>query len=131
MVVNWAAVRPVTSPGETPVPISVGAAKVNWSDGALTTEVLPGVVTVTSTVDVPSAGEVTVMEVGELTVMVVTVTEPNMTAVAPVRFVPVIVTEVPPKIDPEPGLMPVTVATRMQPDTSVRAVATRPVTTNR
>ena len=33
----------------------------------------------------------------------------NFTAVAPARFVPVIVTVVPPKVDPDVGLMAVTV----------------------
>ncbi len=37
------------------------------------------------------------------------VTEPNLTAVAPPRLVPVMTTEVPPALGPEVGLMPETV----------------------
>ena len=44
-----------------------GVLKVNWSAGALTTEVPPGVVTVTSTVPVASAGEVAVICVAPFT----------------------------------------------------------------
>ena len=40
---------------------------------------------------------------------------PKFTAVAPVKFVPVIVTEVPPTVDPEEGLTPVTVGPRPTP----------------
>ena len=35
-----------------------------------------------------------------------------MTAVAPVKFVPVITTDVPPEVEPEIGVMPVTVGVR-------------------
>jgi len=65
------------------------------------------VVTVTSTVPVP-AGEVAVIEVAELAVTVALVT-PNVTAVAPVKLVPVIVTLVPPAVVPEVGEIEVTV----------------------
>ena len=67
----------------------------------------PGVVTVTSTVPVP-AGDVTVIEV-VVSAVTVPVTEPNFAAVAPPRLVPVMTTEVPPPLEPEVGLMPVTV----------------------
>ena len=56
-----------------------------------------------------SAGLVAVMEVDELTVNVVVGEVPKSTAVAPVKLVPVIVTEVPPAVVPELGLTPVTV----------------------
>ena len=59
----------------------------------------PGVVTVTSTVPVP-AGETAVIELAEFTVKLVALIEPNVTAEAPVRFVPVIVTKVPPPTGP-------------------------------
>ena len=64
-------------------------------------------VTVTSTVPVP-AGAVAVMGWRSLTVKVA-VAVPNFTAVAPVKLVPVMVTEVPPAAGPELGLTPVTV----------------------
>ena len=57
------------------------------------TLVPPGVVTVTSTVPVPT-GEVAVMLVAELTVKLEALLIPNLTAVAPVNPVPVTVTEV-------------------------------------
>jgi hypothetical protein len=63
-----------------------------------------GVVTVTSTVPVP-AGDTAVIEVDELTTMPVALAKPNLTAVAPVKPLPVIVTELPPAVDPEVGLI--------------------------
>ena len=82
---------------------------MNWSLGALTAEVPLGVVTVTFTVPVPA---------GEVTVRLVAVTPlievpgwpvPKSTAVAPVKLVPLTVTEVPPAVGPLEGLTPVTV----------------------
>jgi len=67
----------------------------------------PGVVTVTSIVPIEPAGDVAVMVVDPLTVKVAAV-EPNLTAVAPARFVPVIVTAVAPVLGPEDGVMLVT-----------------------
>jgi len=77
--------------------------QVNLSD-PLVALVPPAVVTVTSTL--PAAGtfgEVTVICVAEFTVTLVAETVPNLTAVAPVRFVPVMVTVVPPVATPELG----------------------------
>ncbi len=88
-----------------------GTVKVNWSAGALMADVPPGVVTVTFTVDALSAGEVMVMDVEEFTTRPVPATVPNFTAVAPVKPVPVTVTVVPPAVEPEVGLTPVTVGT--------------------
>ena len=68
----------------------------------------PAVVTLTSTVPVP-AGEVAVIEVAEFTVKPVAAVAPKVTAVAPVRLVPVIVTVVPPAPGPDVGDMLVTV----------------------
>ena len=65
-------------------------------------------VTVTSTVPVP-AGEVAVIEVAELMAKLAAAVFPNLTAVAPVKPVPVIVTEVAPVVEPLAGLMLVTV----------------------
>jgi hypothetical protein len=67
-----------------------------------------GVVTVTSTVPLP-AGAVAVMLVGPLTVKDVAAVVPKLTAVAPVKLVPVIVTLVPPRVDPDVGFSAVTV----------------------
>ncbi len=66
-----------------------------------------GVVTVTSTVPVP-AGEVAVIWVSEPTVKEVAGLGPKRTALAPVKPVPVMVTDVPPAAGPEVGLMAVT-----------------------
>ena len=68
----------------------------------------PVVVTRTSTVPVP-AGDVAVIWVAELTVKPVAGVAPKLTAVAPVKFVPVIVTDVPPVAGPEVGEIDVTV----------------------
>jgi hypothetical protein len=69
----------------------------------------PGVVTVTSTVTRVPGGVVAVIVVALLTVNVAGLPDPKSTAVAPVKFVPVIVAEVPPVLCPEVGLTPVTV----------------------
>ena len=79
------------------------------SAGGLAAEVPPGVVTVTSTVPALPAGAVAVMEVALLTTTPVAAWAPKWTAVAPVRLVPVMVTEVPPVVGPDEGLTPVTV----------------------
>jgi hypothetical protein len=67
---------------------------------------------VTSTVPVP-AGDVAVIEVAELTVKAVALVAPNFTAVAPVKAVPVIVTDVPPATGPVVGEIEVTVGGAM------------------
>ena len=67
--------------------------------------------TVISTVPADSAGEVAVIWVEELTVKPVAAVEPKSTAVAPVKLVPVIVTEVEPEVEPEVGVMEVMVGT--------------------
>ena len=86
-----------------------GGGRVGEVVGAeLAALVPPGVVTVTSTVPVP-AGDVAVILVELTTVKVVAASVPKCTAVAPVKAVPVMVTEVPPAVGPEVGLTPVTV----------------------
>jgi hypothetical protein len=72
-------------------------------------DVATGVVAVISTVPALPAGLTAVMEVTELTVKLVAAVEPNLTDVAPARFVPVIVTDVPPPVPPAVGLTAVTV----------------------
>jgi len=66
------------------------------------------VVTVTSTVPLP-AGEVAVIEVALLTLNEVAAVLPNLTAVVPLKLVPVIVTLVPPVVGPKFGATEVTV----------------------
>ena len=56
----------------------------------------------------PVAGLVQVIDVAELMVKLAAFVAPNFTAVAAVKFVPVTVTDVPPAIGPEVGLMFVT-----------------------
>jgi len=71
-------------------------------------DVPPGVVTVTSMVPLPG-GAVAVMLVADTTVNDEAAVEPNDTLVAPVKFVPVIVTLVPPAVGPDVGETDVTV----------------------
>ena len=68
------------------------------------------VVTLTSTVPALPAGALTVMDVALLTVNVVRVA-PNWTLVTPEKFVPVMVTLVPPAVGPLLGEMLLTVGT--------------------
>ncbi len=70
-------------------------------------EVPPGPITVTSTVPVP-AGLTAVIELSLLNVKLVAGVVPKSTAVASVKLVPVIVTNVPPAPGPNAGLTPVT-----------------------
>ena len=72
----------------------------------------PGVLTVTSTVPEP-AGEVAVICVGDSAFSAVALLEPNLTSLAAVRFVPVIVTVVPPAAGPLVGSTFVTVGAGM------------------
>src|SRR5579864_9300098 len=62
-----------------------------------------------STVAAASAGEVIEIEVEELTTSPVPAVVPNLTTVAPVKPVPVMVTGVPPVVGPVLGLTLVTV----------------------
>ena len=69
----------------------------------------PGVVTVTLTVPADSAGDAAVIDVEELTVTAVAVTVPNITVADDVKPVPVMITDVPPLVEPLVGLIAVTV----------------------
>jgi hypothetical protein len=64
-------------------------------------EVPLGVVTVTATMPAASGGDVAVMDVSEFTVKLAAATAPKYTLPAPVKALPVIVTEVPPAVVPE------------------------------
>ena len=66
------------------------------------------VVALTVTAPLP-AGATAVIWVAELTVKLVAAVPPNVTAVVPVRFVPVMVTLVPPAAGPDVGARPVMV----------------------
>ena len=63
----------------------------------------------TYTVALACAGETAVIDVEEFTVKLVAAVVPKKTAVAPVKLVPVIVTDVPPATSPLVGEMMVTV----------------------
>ena len=65
-------------------------------------------VTVTSTVPAVSLGSVAVIWVDEFTVKLVAALVPKSTALAPLRFVPVMVRLVPPVVGPEEGLTTLT-----------------------
>ena len=97
-------VLPVVAPevGEIPVSVGVGTTKVNF-ELAPTDVVPPGVVTTTSTTPADPTGLVAVIKLSLLTVKLAASTPPNDTAVAPVRFDPVIVTIVPPNVEPDVG----------------------------
>ena len=84
---------------------------MNWS-AELVDDVPPGVTAVTLTVPVP-AGLTAVIDVALFTVKLVAGVEPKSTAVAPVRFVPVMVTVVPPLVEPVAGLTADTVGAEM------------------
>jgi hypothetical protein len=91
-------------PGETEVTAGAGGREyVNWSEDTIA-EVPEGVVTVILTVPGPAAGgELTVIWVSEIESMAANVV-PNDTCVAPpVKFDPLMVTEVPPAVLPQPG----------------------------
>jgi hypothetical protein len=66
-----------------------------------------GVVTTTSTVPDP-AGDVAAIDVAEVTVKARAGVRPKETEVVPVKFEPVMMTEVPPEAVPEAGASPVT-----------------------
>jgi hypothetical protein len=89
-------------------------------------EVPLNVVTLTSTVPTACAGLTATIEVSELTTKLAAGTVPNETLYVPVKFVPVIVTDVLPAVLPVEGLNPVTVgeeATTNATTTSVTFVA--------
>ena len=101
-------VPPPVGPALGAIDVTEGAPTyVNWSAAEMV-ETPPGVVTRTSITPEP-AGAVAVMDVDELNVKLVAGVAPKLTAVTPVKLVPVMVTAVPPACGPEPGAMAVTV----------------------
>ena len=102
-------VPPAIGPDVGETALTVGSAtNLKWSAGEVA-EVPPAVVTVTSTVPAAWAGEVVVILLLESTVKEAAAVVPKCTAVAPVRWVPVIVTRMPPTVGPEVGETPWTV----------------------
>ena len=84
---------------------------MNWSDEVVG-EVMPATVTVTCTAPAEPAGLTTVHELVVLQVTEVPAVVPKSTVLAPEvveKPVPVMVTVVPPAVDPEVGLILVTV----------------------
>ena len=69
----------------------------------------PGVITTTSAAPADRTGVTAVIDVALTTVNEAAFVDPNRTAVAPVKPVPEIVTDVPPPVGPVPGEMDVTV----------------------
>jgi hypothetical protein len=92
--------------GVTAVTVGAGTVYVKWSEFEIA-EKPPYVFTVTSTVPPGLAGDVAVIDVSEFTVKLAG-TSPKKTPVAPVKLLPVIITDVPPARLPELGLTPVT-----------------------
>ena len=91
-------------------------------------EVPADVVTVTSTAPDDPAGATAESEVAEVTLKEVAGTEPNLTAVAPVKLVPVTVTDVPPLVGPEVGVSEVTLGATGGVVAARTKIATAPAT---
>src|SRR5271170_781772 len=100
-------VPPAVVPDVGLIPVRVGGVTKVYLSADDVVDVPPGVVTVMSTVPAASAGAVAVMEVAESAVTLAAVV-PNLTEVAPLRLVPVMVTGGPPAVVPDVGSMPVT-----------------------
>src|SRR4051794_17390515 len=116
-------VPPLLGPWAGLTLVTVGAAtNVNWSF-ALVAEVPPTVVTVMSTVPAEWAGAVAVMLVALSTVNDAAAVAPKSTSVAPVKPVPVIVTDVPPVVGPAVGVTLVTVGAATNVNWSFALVA--------
>jgi hypothetical protein len=107
MVTAW---PPVRKPCDWETDVTVGFGTHVYLSAALTA-LWPGLRTVTSTVPVPG-GATAASVVSETTLKEAAEVEPKLTAVAPSKFVPVIVTVVPPAAGPDGGLSPVTVGQR-------------------
>ena len=90
--------------GVIAVTIGAGITYTNVSEGEIA-DVPPAVVTATSTVPVP--GGLVVVIVPPVFAVIVAVTVPNRTAVAPVKSDPDMVTGVPPDTSPDFGEIPV------------------------
>ena len=95
--------RVVPDDGLTPEIVGVGTTNVN----ALGKLAVPlAVVTATSFAPALPAGVTAVMLVDETTTILVAATPSTVTLLAPVKFVPVMVIAVPPRVVPDDGLTP-------------------------
>jgi hypothetical protein len=101
-------VPPVTCPPDGEMAVTVGRAAYTYRLPDTFALVPPGVVTVTYTGPSAWAGAVTRMLVLEFTTRLVPAAEPKLTAVAPVRLVPVSLTRVAPVRGPLAGRTAVT-----------------------
>src|SRR5271168_5015393 len=100
---------PKIGPEEGETAVTVGTFSYVKSSAELVALVPPGVVTVIFTVAAVLAGDTAVIEVLLFTTKLLAAFVPNFTAVAPVKFVPVILTEVLPVVGPAFGETFVTV----------------------
>jgi hypothetical protein len=101
-------VPPFRGPEDGLTPVTAGTESYAKRSEDPVRDVPPGVMTVTSTVPAAWGGEVAVIEVDELTVNDAAALAPNLTAVAPLRLLPLTVTVVPPATGPAAGLTPLT-----------------------
>ena len=104
--VTLTTVPPPTGPALGLTAVTVGTLSYTNLSLLDVADVPNGVVTVRSTVPAPLCGAVTVIELVELTVTPVPEVPPNDTCEAPMKFVPVTVTTVPPASGPDLGLTP-------------------------
>ena len=102
-------VPPAAGPDDGLTPVTVGGGTNVNRSAELVALVPPGVVTLTSCAPALPAGETAMICVAETGVTTAAFDPPNLTALGLSRFVPVIVTAVPPSVGPEVGLTPVTV----------------------
>jgi hypothetical protein len=96
-------IPPVMGPDPGDTSVTVGMAKYVNRSLELVFEVPPGLVTVTSTVDAPSADVSAVMEDALSTVNDEAGIAPNVTLLTAAKLVPLMVTDVPPATGPAPG----------------------------
>jgi hypothetical protein len=120
-------VPPAGTPAVGLTAVTVGhTLNTNWS-AELVALVPAGVVTVMSTVPWASAGEMAaVIEVPEVTVKPVAALAPKLTAVAALKFAPVMATEVPPVVYPLVGVTMVTIGALSKINLSAGLVALVP-----
>ena len=114
------AVPPPGEPVRGLTAVTLGAATNVKPSFALVALAPPPSSTVTSTVPAAAAGETAVIDVALVTVKLGAATDPNLTAVAAVKPVPVIVTLVAPEAGPLAGATAVTRATGVNPGASSR-----------
>jgi hypothetical protein len=102
-------VPPGSGPAVGEIAVTVGAATYVKSSALEVADVPPSVSTVTLTLPVPPGAVAVICVPAVFTVKLDTKVEPNLTADAPARFVPMMVTTVPPVAGPSEGVTAVTV----------------------